>query len=111
MHTTRHNSAVRLSCRVAILLLAVWGLARSFPDLLAQGCAMCQTVMPHLGDPMARGMFLERALSHDRALRCRGFDWRMVCFYETTGAHTRVQRTTAPVYPLKLAYVQKEGQP
>ena len=110
MHTTRHNSAVRLSRRVAILLLAVWGLA-SFvpPELPAQGCAMCQTVMPHLGDPMARGMFWSVLflMTAPFAVVASIGGW---LFYRHWRAH-RVQRTTAPVLPLKLAYVQKEGQP
>jgi hypothetical protein len=27
------------------------------PESIAQGCAMCQTVMPQGSDPMARGLF------------------------------------------------------
>ena len=110
MRTPRHNSAVRLSRRAHILLLAVWVLASFIPaDLLAQGCAMCQTVMPRVGDPMARGMFWSVLL-----LMCAPFvvvgsigGWLL---YRYQRARRR-QRTAAPVLPLKLAYAQKEGQP
>ena len=110
MHTTRHNSAVRLSRRVAILLLAVWGLA-SFvpPDLLAQGCAMCQTLMPHANEPMARGMFWS-VLFLVTAPFAVGISIGGWLFYQHWSAR-QAQRTTAPVSPLHLAYAQKEGQP
>ena len=110
MHTTRHNSAVRLSRRVAILLVAMWGLA-SFvpPDLLAQGCAMCQTLMPHANEPMARGMFWS-VLFLVTAPFAVGISIGGWLFYQHWSAR-QAQRATAPVSPLHLAYAQKEGQP
>ena len=110
MRTLRHNSAVHLSRRAAILLLAVWVLTLFIPsDLLAQGCAMCQTVMPRLGDPMARGMFWSVLflMTAPFAVVVSIGGW-IVYRYQRV---RRTQRTTAPVFPLKLAYVQKEGQP
>jgi len=58
MGTTRHNSAASLPRGAVVLLLTVWVLILSIPtDTFAQGCAMCQTVMPHGSEPIARGMF------------------------------------------------------
>lgn len=40
-----------------LVLTAVLWLSEQTPVVLAQGCAMCQTVMPHADEPIARGMF------------------------------------------------------
>jgi len=54
----QHNRDVtRIILVITPLLLTVLlaGLAAS--PALAQGCAMCQTVLPQAGEPIARGMF------------------------------------------------------
>jgi hypothetical protein len=59
MSRARHNSPVLFSWRVTFLLVLFVGLATValIPEVMAQGCAMCQTVMPRGDDPLARGMF------------------------------------------------------
>jgi hypothetical protein len=49
MKTTRGPVGIFLV--IASVSVAVW-------TELAQACAMCQTVMPRGGDPLARGLFL-----------------------------------------------------
>lgn len=110
MRTARHNPAVSLARQVALCLTIVMVTAfLASTGVLAQGCAMCQTVMPRGSEPMARGMFWSVLL-----LMCAPFavgtsigGW---VFYCHRRVH-RAQRTAAPVLPLHLAYVQKEGQP
>lgn len=109
MRTTRHNPAVRFFWIGVLCLLAESALVLIPRDALAQGCSMCQTVMPHGNDPMARGMFWSVLL-----LMCAPFvvgtsigGW---LWYQ----HRRVRRTLhtpTPVFSLPMAYLQKEGQP
>ncbi|MBI3327748.1 MAG: hypothetical protein HYZ81_13735, partial [Nitrospinae bacterium] len=105
MRTTRHNSAVHLFLRADTLVLALWVLASLIPtEVLAQGCAMCQTVMPHGSDPMARGMFWSVLLlmTAPFAVGASIGGW---LFYKYWSAR-RSQRTAALVLPLNLAYAQ-----
>lgn len=109
MRTTRHNPAVTFSRNVAIAFLAVCVLALMLPtEILAQGCAMCQTVMPRGNDPLARGMFWSVILlmTAPFVIGASIGGW---LFYQYRNAR-RIQRTSAAVLPLHLAYVQKEGQ-
>jgi len=109
MHTSRHNPAVTFSRSIAIALLAVGALAMLLPaETLAQGCAMCQTVMPRGDDPLARGMFWSVLLlmTAPFVIGASIGGW---LFYQYYNAR-RAQRTPATVLPLHLAYVQKEGQ-
>ena len=109
MCMTRHNPAVTFSRSVTIACLVLSALALLFPShVLAQGCAMCQTVMPHGSEPMARGMFWS-VLFLMTAPFVVGVSIGGWLFYQHWHAR-RAQRTTAPVLPLHLAYVQKEGQ-
>jgi hypothetical protein len=109
MHTTRHNPAVTFSCDPAIAFLLVCLLALILPaETLAQGCAMCQTVMPRGDEPLARGMFWSVTLlmTAPFAIGTSIGGW---LFYQYRTARRR-QRTSATVLPLHLAYAQKEGQ-
>ncbi|HEV8714182.1 MAG TPA: hypothetical protein VGX03_15310 [Candidatus Binatia bacterium] len=110
MRTARHNPAVTFFRSVIVVFLTLCVLALMFPaDILAQGCAMCQTVMPHVNDPMARGMFWS-VLFLMTAPFTVGVSIGGWLFYQHWSAG-RAQRTVAPVSPLHLAYAQKEGQP
>jgi len=110
MCTTRHNPAVTFSRSVTIAFVMIYALTMLFPShVLAQGCAMCQSVMPHGSEPMARGMFWS-VLFLMTAPFVVGVSIGGWLFYQHWYAR-RAQRTTAPVLPLHLAYVQKEGQP
>lgn len=56
--TAQHNQAVSkiiLAIGLAAFTLATQGLLPL--SAFAQGCAMCQTVMPQASEPIARGMF------------------------------------------------------
>ena len=57
-HDASHNLLMRSNqyCRTLVFTAVLW-LAWWTPLALAQGCAMCQTVMPHADEPIARGMF------------------------------------------------------
>jgi hypothetical protein len=59
MNRARHNSPVLFSWRMVVCSALFVGLAAValVPEIMAQGCAMCQTVMPRGDDPLARGMF------------------------------------------------------
>ncbi|MBI3796794.1 MAG: hypothetical protein HY268_07485 [Deltaproteobacteria bacterium] len=110
MYTTRHNPAVTLSRSVIITSLVLSVLAMMFPSrVLAQGCAMCQSVMPHGSEPMARGMFWS-VLFLMTAPFAVGISISGWLFYQHWHAR-RAQRMTAAILPLHLAYAQKEGQP
>ncbi len=110
MRTARHNPAVTFFRSVTVAFLALCSLAMILPaHVLAQGCAMCQTVMPHGNEPMARGMFWS-VLFLMTAPFVVGISIGGWLFYQHWSAR-RAQRTTASVLPLHLAYVQKEGQP
>src|SRR5215510_1916643 len=110
MCTTRHNPAVTFSRSITFAFIVVYALAMLFPSsALAQGCAMCQSVMPHGSEPMARGMFWS-VLFLMTAPFVVGVSIGGWLFYQHWHAR-RAQPTTAPVLPLHLAYVQKEGQP
>src|SRR5262245_27556085 len=43
--------------KLTLSFLLVFWIDAWTPVALAQGCAMCQTVMPHADEPIARGMF------------------------------------------------------
>ena len=110
MRIPRHNPAVTFSRSVTVAFGALGSLATMLPaHVLAQGCAMCQTVMPHANEPMARGMYWSVLflMSAPFAVATSIGGW---LFYQYWRAR-RAQRTTAPVLPLHLAYAQKEGQP
>ncbi|HKA54277.1 MAG TPA: hypothetical protein VKJ47_11505 [Candidatus Binatia bacterium] len=110
MRTARHNPAVTFFRNLTVALVALGALALLLPThLLAQGCAMCQTVMPHGNEPMARGMFWS-VLFLVTAPFAVGISIGGWLFYQHWSAR-RAQRTAAPVSPLQLAYAQKEGQP
>jgi len=110
MRTARHNPAVTFFRNLTVALVALGALALLLPThVLAQGCAMCQTVMPHGNEPMARGMFWS-VLFLVTAPFAVGVSIGGWLFYQHWNAR-RAQRATAPVSPLHLAYVQKEGQP
>jgi hypothetical protein len=110
MRTARHNPAVTFFRNVIVIFLALGALAMMVPaHTLAQGCAMCQTVMPHGNEPMARGMFWS-VLFLVTAPFAVGVSIGGWLFYQHWQAR-RAQRTAASVLPLHLAYVQKEGQP
>jgi hypothetical protein len=110
MRHARHNPAVISSRRLATLLLVLSIVALQFPfEVLAQGCAMCQTVMPRGDEPMARGMFWSVFLLMTAPFVVGASIGGWV-FYQYRNAR-RAQRTAATVLPLHLAYVQKEGQP
>jgi hypothetical protein len=110
MQHARHNPAVIFSYRLAILLLVLSVAALHFPlEALAQGCAMCQTVMPRGDEPMARGMFWSVFLLMTAPFIV-GLSIGGWLFYQYRNAR-RAQRTAATVLPLHLAYMQKEGQP
>lgn len=60
MSVARHNSPMlfsRPAVFIIILLLVGAAVEVLAPEVWAQGCAMCQTVMPRGEDPLARGMF------------------------------------------------------
>jgi len=108
MTPARHNPAVFLLYCAAIssILLSVVLIP---VDVQAQGCAMCQTVMPKGDDPLARGLFWSVLLLMSMPFLIGGSigGW---LFYK----HWRMrqeQRAAAPVVSLHLAYTQKEGQP
>ena len=110
MRPARHNPAVTFSRSIGIVFLIVGALALMLPaEVLAQGCAMCQTVMPHGNDPMARGMFWSVLflMTAPFAVGASIGGW---LFYQYRSSR-RAQRATAAVLPLHLAYAQKEGQP
>lgn len=110
MRTARHNPAVPFARTATIVFLVACSLAVMLStQVLAQGCAMCQTVMPHANEPMARGMFWS-VLFLMTAPFVVGVSIGGWLFYQHWRAR-RAQRTTASVLPLHLAYVQKEGQP
>lgn len=110
MRRARHNPAVSFVRSAIIVFLAVWVLAMILPpQVLAQGCAMCQTVMPRGSEPLARGMFWSVLLLMTAPFVV-GASIGGWLFYQHRSAR-RSQRTTAAVLPLHLAYVQKEGQP
>jgi len=53
--TAQHNQSVTRIIRLILcIILLLWLIP---PFAAAQGCAMCQTVMPQAGEPIARGMF------------------------------------------------------
>ncbi len=109
MHTTRHNPAVTFSRSAVVVFLVASSLALLLPaEILAQGCAMCQTVMPRGDEPLARGMFWSVLLlmTAPFVIGASIGGW---LFYQYRSAH-RASRTPATVLPLHLAYVQKEGQ-
>jgi hypothetical protein len=109
MRATRHNPAVTSSSRIAIAFVAVCLLALTLPaEILAQGCAMCQTVMPRGNEPLARGMFWSVLLlmTAPFVIGASIGGW---LFYQYRNVR-RAQRTAATVLPLHLAYVQKEVQ-
>ncbi len=110
MRTARHNPAVTFARNATIVFLVACSLAVMLStQVLAQGCAMCQTVMPHANEPMARGMFWS-VLFLMTAPFVVGVSIGGWLFYKYWSAR-RAQRTTASVLPLHLAYAQKEGQP
>ena len=108
MRTSRHNPAVTSARNLTIVFLVACSLAVTFStQVLAQGCAMCQTLMPHANEPMARGMFWSVLflMSAPFTVAASIGGW---LFYQYWSAR-RAQRTAAPVLPLHLASVQKEG--
>lgn len=108
MRTSRHNPAVTFARNLTIVFLVACSLAVMFStQVLAQGCAMCQTLMPRANEPMARGMFWSVLflMSAPFTVAASIGGW---LFYQYWSAR-RVQQTAAPVLPLHLAYVQKEG--
>ncbi len=110
MRTARHKPAVNLSRRVTRFFLALCSLGGMLPNhVLAQGCAMCQTVMPHGSEPLARGMLWSVLLLMTAPFTV-GASIGGWLFYQYWSAR-RTQRTTAAVLPLHSAYAQKEGQP
>src|SRR5437867_4396492 len=110
MRTARHNPAVTFFRNLTVALVALGALAMLLPThVLAQGCAMCQTLMPHANEPMARGMFWS-VLFLVTAPFAVGISIGGWLFYQHWSAR-QAQRATAPVSPLHLAYAQKEGQP
>jgi hypothetical protein len=109
MHRARHNLAVSLAEKGMVIVLAVCTLLVITPlDVLAQGCAMCQTVMPRGSEPMARGMFWSVLLLMTAPFVV-GASIGGWLFYQHCSAD-RAQRSAAPVLPLPLAYAQKEDQ-
>jgi heme/copper-type cytochrome/quinol oxidase subunit 2 len=53
-----HNQHVNCKMSIVVLLLLALGAISVFvAPAAAQGCAMCQTVLPHAAEPIARGMF------------------------------------------------------
>jgi len=110
MRHARHNPAVIFSCHLATLFVVLSIVALQCPlEALAQGCAMCQTVMPRGDEPMARGMFWSVSLLMTAPFVVGASIGGWV-FYQYRNAR-RAQRAAATVLPLHLAYVQKEGQP
>ena len=110
MQPARHNPAVTLSRSTLVIFMILSLTTLLLPlEVLAQGCAMCQTVMPHGDEPMARGMFWS-VLTLLTAPFAVGISIGGWLFYQYRNAR-RAQRTAAPVLPLHLAYAQKEGQP
>lgn len=109
MRTARHNPAVTFARNATIVSLVACSLAVMLStQVLAQGCAMCQTVMPHANEPMARGMYWSVLflMTAPFAVAASIGGW---LFYQYWSAR-RAQRPAAPVLPLHLAYAQKEGQ-
>ncbi len=108
MRTSRHNPAVTSARNLTIVFLVACSLAVTFStQVLAQGCAMCQTLMPQANEPMARGMFWSVLflMSAPFTVAASIGGW---LFYQYWSAR-RAQWTAAPVLPLHLAYAQKEG--
>ena len=105
-HLTRHNAAV-LFFRSASLSLLFSSLMAALPvDVLAQGCAMCQTVMPKGDDPLARGMFWSVTLLMSMPFLVGGSigGWLYYRYRHVPDA----PKTAAPILPLPFASVQKE---
>ena len=108
MRIARHNPAVTSARHALVVFLAACSLTLMLSaQVLAQGCAMCQTVMPHANEPMARGMYWSVLflMSAPFTVAASIGGW---LFYQYWSAR-RAQRTAAPVLPLHLAYAQKEG--
>ncbi len=57
MRPTRHNPSVLRSRILTLIFVVVWIVGFVPATVGAQGCAMCQTVMPRADEPLARGMF------------------------------------------------------
>jgi hypothetical protein len=109
MHLARHNPAVRFAKKGMVLALVVCTLIVILsPSVQAQGCAMCQTVMPRGNEPMARGMFWSVLLLM-AAPFVVGASIGGWLFYQHRSAD-RARRPATPVLPLPLAYAQKEDQ-
>src|SRR5262245_3077394 len=109
MHPARHNPAVRFAKKGMVLALVVCTLLVILsPSVQAQGCAMCQTVMPRGNEPMARGMFWAVLLLMTAPFVV-GASIGGWLFYQHCSAD-RAQQSTAPVLPLPLVYAQKEAQ-
>ena len=53
----RQKDEVRRSWPMLVLLIIVGSALLIWSEPAAQGCAMCQTVMPRGDEPMARGLF------------------------------------------------------
>lgn len=56
-HDASHNLLMKSNqyCRTLVFTAVLW-LGAWTPVAFTQGCAMCQTVMPHADEPIARGM-------------------------------------------------------
>jgi hypothetical protein len=56
-HNASHNLPMNSNqyFRTLVLTVMLW-LGAWTPVAFSQGCAMCQTVMPHADEPIARGM-------------------------------------------------------
>jgi cbb3-type cytochrome oxidase subunit 3 len=92
-----------------LFVLASWLLIITPTEVLGQGCAMCQTVMPRGDDPLARGMFWSVLLLMTMPFVI-GSSIGGWIFYRYRKA-SRAQRATAAVLPLNLSTTLKEGQP
>lgn len=106
LHLTRHNAAVPFF-RSASLSLLLSSLIAVVPvDALAQGCAMCQSVMPKGDDPLARGLFWSVLLLMSMPFIVGGSigGW---LYYRYRHVHS-APKIAAPVFPLPVALIQKE---
>jgi hypothetical protein len=109
MHPARHNSAVHWPMRITLACLLMLALVVTCPvPVLAQGCAMCRTVLPQANDPLARGFFWSFVVlvSAPFVVGASIGGW---LFYQYRGAR-RMQQPTAAVVSLPLTHGQKEDQ-
>jgi hypothetical protein len=94
---------------ITLACLFVLALVVTFPaPVLAQGCAMCRTVLPQASDPLARGFFWSFVvlISAPFAVGASIGGW---LFYQYRSAR-RMQQPTVAVIPLPLIQGQKEDQ-